>query len=266
MEDQTTTKIIATIGPASESKEVLSEMIKHHMDIARLNFSWGSYDWYKDVIKNIREESGKVNLVIPIIQDLSGPRVQVGSEHHFGGEKENEIITEKDKNDLTFGIEQGVDYIAMSFVGKATDITELRNLIKEKGGNQKIIAKIERKIAVENLDEIIKETDGIMVARGDLGNEFPLEEIPFIQHKIIQASKKAGKMVIVATQMLLSMVENKTPTRAEVSDVAYAILDGADGIMLSEESAKGKYPVEAVLMMEKIALYAEENRNIIKID
>ena len=223
MEYKTTTNIIATIGPASESKEILSEMIKHHMDIARLNFSWGEYDWYKNIINIIRELSKENNITIPIIQDLSGPRIQVGSEHHFGGEKENEIITDKDKKDLAFGIEQNVDYIAMSFVGKASDIIELRNLIKEKGGNQKIIAKIERKSAVDNLEEIIKETDGVMVARGDLGNEFPLEEIPFIQHKIIDASNKAGKMVIVATQMLLSMVENKLPTRAEVSDVAYAI-------------------------------------------
>ena len=266
MENQTKANVIATIGPVSNSREVISLMIQHHMDMARLNFSWGSNEWYKDVIKNIREEASKQNLSIPIIQDLSGPRVQVGSEHHFGGEETSEIITEKDKNDLIFGIEQSVDYIAMSFVGKASDITELRSLIKEKGGNQKIIAKIERRLAFENLDEIIKETDAIMVARGDLGNEFPLEEIPFIQHKIIRASKKAGKMVIVATQMLLSMTENKTPTRAEVSDIAYAILDGADGIMLSEESARGKYPVEAVEMMEKIALFAEKHRNIIKID
>jgi pyruvate kinase len=266
MEYKTNTNIVATIGPASESKEILSEMIKHHMDMARLNFSWGEYDWYKNIIKNIREISKENNINIPIIQDLSGPRIQEGKEHHFGGEDTTPIITEKDKKDLSFGIEQGVDYIAMSFVGKGSDIVELRNIIKEKGGNQKIIAKIERKLAFENLSEIIKETDAIMVARGDLGNEYGIEEIPFIQHKIINASNNAGKMVIVATQMLLSMVENKIPTRAEVSDVAYAILDGADGVMLSEESAKGKYPVESIEMMEKIALYAEKHRDIIKID
>ena len=266
MKEKTNTNIVATIGPASESREIISKMIDHHMDIARLNFSWGSYDWYIDIIKKIREVSNEKNIFIPIIQDLSGPRVQEEGDHHFGGEKDSEIITDKDKRDLSFGIEQGVDYIAMSFVGKASDIIELRSLIKDKGGNQKIIAKIERKLAVENLDEIIKESDAIMVARGDLGNEFPLEEIPFIQHKIINKSNEANKMVIVATQMFLSMVKNKTPTRAEVSDVAYAIVDGANGIMLSEESAKGDYPVECIEMMEKIALYAEKHRDIIKID
>ncbi len=260
------TKIVATIGPASNSREIISELIKHHMDIARLNFSWGTYEWHTEIIKNIREVSKEQhNLYIPIIQDLSGPRVQEGSEHRFGGEEGEEVITEKDISDLTFGIQQGVDYIALSFVGQASDVIKLKQLIKEKGGNQKVIAKIERKMAFENLAEIIKETDAIMVARGDLGNEFPLEEIPFVQHHIIQECKKAGKMVIVATQMLLSMVDSPTPTRAEVSDVAYAILDGADGVMLSEESAKGKYPVEAVAMMERISLVAEKNRDSIKI-
>lgn len=259
------TKIIATIGPVSSNQETISHMAKHHMDIARLNFSWGTYSWYIDIIKNIRKVAKENNITIPIIQDLSGPRVQEGSEHHFGGEEESEVITEKDIKDLTFGIEQGVEYIALSFVGRATDIIQLKKLIKERGGNQKVISKIERKLAVENLDEIIKESDVIMVARGDLGNEFPLEKIPFIQHYIIEECKKAGKMVIVATQMLLSMVDNPFPTRAEVSDVAYAILDGADGVMLSEESAKGKYPAEAVEMMEKIAIVAEQHINTTKI-
>ncbi|MFA5773313.1 MAG: pyruvate kinase [Candidatus Paceibacterota bacterium] len=255
------TKIIATIGPVSNNRETITEMIKHHMDIARLNFSWGTHQWHGDIIKNIREIAKENNLSIPIIQDLSGPRVQKGDGHHFGGENGEEIITEKDVDDLSFGIEQEVEYVALSFVGTAHDVIKLKEIIKEKGGNQKVISKIERKLAYENLDSIIKESDGIMVARGDLGNEFPLEEIPFIQHRIIQECKKAGKMVIVATQMLLSMVDSPTPTRAEVSDVAYAILDGADGIMLSEESAKGKYPVEAVAMMEKIALVAEKHKN-----
>ncbi len=257
------TYIIATIGPSCDKKEVITGMIKHRMDMARLNFSWGTYEWHTSVIKNIRDVAKENNLSIPIIQDLSGPRVQTGGEHHFGGDKE--IITEKDRENLIFGIEQGLEYVALSFVGQASDIIELKQLIKEKGGNQKIIAKIERKLAYENLSEIIKESDGIMVARGDLGNEFPLEEIPFVQHHIIEECKKNGKMVIVATQMLLSMVHSPTPTRAEVSDVAYAILDGADGVMLSEESAKGNYPVEAVEMMEKIALVAEKHINKDKI-
>ncbi|HUC88500.1 MAG TPA: pyruvate kinase [Candidatus Paceibacterota bacterium] len=257
------TIIIATIGPASSTKEILIELIKHRMDMARLNFSWGTHEEDADVIKLIRQVSKELKVSIPIIQDLSGPRVQDKSGHHFGGN--DNVTTDKDIADLSFGIKQDVDYIAQSFVGNAGDIVNLRKLISEKGGRQKIIAKIERKEAVENLASIIKEADAIMIARGDLGNEYPLEEIPFIQHRIIKETKKSGKMVIVATQMLESMVENPTPTRAEVSDVAYAILDGADGVMLSEESAKGKYPVEAVAMMEKIALVAEKNLNIIKI-
>lgn len=261
----TKTKIIATIGPVSNNKETILEMIKHHMDIARINFSWGTYEWHSDIIKTIRQLSKENNVEIPIIQDLSGPRVQEGGEHRFGGKEDEEVITEKDINDLAFGIEKEVEYVALSFVGRASDVIKLKKMIKEKGGNQKVIAKIERKIAVENLDEIIKESDGIMVARGDLGNEFPLEKIPFIQHYIIQECKKKNKMVIVATQMLLSMVNNPIPTRAEVSDVAYAILDGADGVMLSEESAKGQYPVQAVEMMEKIALVAEQHINTTKI-
>ncbi len=266
MEQKTTTNIIATIGPSSCDKETLSQMIDHNMDMARLNFSWGSYEWFIDVIGLIKELSKEKNKYIPIIQDLSGPRIQDENGHYFNNESKDKIITEKDIADLEFGIKNNVDYIAMSFVGCKDDIVELRNIIKEKGGKQKIIAKIERKMAVDNLCEIIQEADAIMVARGDLGNEFALEEIPFIQHKIIQASNLADKMVIVATQMLLSMVENDKPTRAEVTDIAYAILDGADGIMLSEESAKGKHPVLAIKIMENIARFAEKHRNIIKID
>ena len=253
------TIVIATMGPASEKKEVILELIKHNLDIARLNFSWGDHAGHKIIIENIREASKEAGRKVEIMQDLSGPRVQESGSHHFGGEENTKVITGKDIDDLYFGIEQNVDYVALSFVGSADDIVELRNLIKEKGGNQKIIAKIERKIAVENLDSILEVTDGIMVARGDLGNEYPLEEIPFIQHKIIDACNKKSKMVIVATQMMLSMVENPVPTRAEVSDVAYAIIDGANGVMLSEESAKGKYPIEAVAMMESIAVAAEKH-------
>jgi len=262
---ESTTKIIATLGPASDKPEIIEELIKHRVDIVRLNFSWGTHEWHSGLIKNVRDISSKNNLFIPIMQDLSGPRIQEEKGHRFDKEKCGGIITEKDIKDLTFGIEQNVDYIAMSFVGCASDVVELRNIIKEKGGNQKIISKIERRVGVENLKEIIEVSDGIIVARGDLGNEFPLEEIPFIQHLIVNECNKAGKFVIVATEMLLSMVDKDTPTRAEVSDVAYAILDGADGVMLSDESARGKYPVEAVAYMEKIALEAERNRSSILI-
>jgi pyruvate kinase len=257
------TIIIATIGPASNTKEILTGLIKHCMNMARLNFSWGTHQENANVIKIIRDVSKELKVSIPIVQDLSGPRVQDKSGHHFSGSET--VTTDKDIADLSFGIEHNVDYIAQSFVGSADDIINLRKLIIEKGGKQKIIAKIERREAVKNLASIIKEADAIMIARGDLGNEYPLEEIPFIQHRIIKEVNKSGKMVIVATQMLESMVENPIPTRAEVSDVAYAILDGANAVMLSEESAKGKYPVEAVEIMEKIALMAEKNLNIIKI-
>lgn len=253
------TKIIATMGPSSQSKEIITELIKHNLNIARLNFSWDTHEGHRIIISHIRAASEENEKDVEIMQDLSGPREQTGGLHHFGGEENGEVITEKDKQDLCFGIEQDVDYIALSFVGSAGDIIKLRNLINEKGGNQKIIAKIERKIAVENLDEILEVVDGVMVARGDLGNEYPLEEIPFIQHKIIERANAQGKMVIVATQMMLSMVNSPIPTRAEVSDVAYAIIDGADAVMLSEESAMGKYPIETVAMMEKIAVASEKH-------
>ncbi len=254
------TKIIATVGPASNDKETIRKMIENHANMFRLNFSWNDHDWHRNVIKTVRELEKEMGVEIAIIQDLSGPRVQDENGHHFGGEEGQCIITEKDKTDLEFGIKEGVDYIAMSFVCCCDDILELRKLIEERGGQQKIIAKIERRQAYENLDSILELADSVLVARGDLGNEFPLEEIPFIQHHIVEESKKVGKMVIVATQMLTSMENNPTPTRAEVSDVAYAIVDGADGVMLSEESARGKYPVEAVAFMDKIALMAEKYR------
>lgn len=253
------TKIIATIGPSSKDIETIMDLAKHHLDIARLNFSWDDLDGHKKIIENIRKVSKDTGIKIEIMQDLSGPRIQEINSHHFGGKDGGEVITEKDKSDLSFGIEQNVDYIAMSFVGSAKDIIELRNLIVSHNGTQKIIAKIERRVAYDNLDEILDATDGVMVARGDLGNEFPLEEIPFVQHRIIERANLKNKMVIVATQMMLSMVNSLTPTRAEVSDVAYAIIDGADGVMLSEESAMGKHPVEAVSMMEKIALASEKH-------
>ncbi len=259
---ETKTKIVATIGPSCKDKDTITKLIKHSLNMARLNFSWDTHEGHKIVISNIREASKECNIKIDIIQDLSGPRVQEESEHHFGGQNDTKAITLKDIEDLKFGIEQKVDYIALSFVGNADDIIELRNLIKENGGDQKIIAKIERKVAYEKLDEIIEVSDALMIARGDLGNEFPLEEIPFIQHQIIEKANKKRKMVIVATQMMTSMVNNPIPTRAEVSDVAYAIIDGADAVMLSEESATGKYPVETVTMMEKIAKAAEKHMRI----
>lgn len=254
-------QIVATIGPASKEKEIIKEMIQHHMDVARLNFSWGTYAEHEQYIKNIRESAKEVERIIPIIQDLSGPRVQTGAEHGFN-QTAIEVITEKDLKDLDFGISMNVDYVAMSFVGSAKDVLKLRDEMKKRGKLIPIIAKIERKMALDNLSEIIKEADGIMIARGDLGNEIPIEEIPFVEKEIIEKCKKAHKPVIVATQMLLSMTQNPNPTRAEVTDVAYAIINGADAVMLSEESASGKYPLEAVQIMERII--AESERYLMK--
>ncbi len=250
-------QIIATIGPATQHIEVMRLLVAHQMDVARLNFSWGTYEEHAHYIKTIRQAAEDAGRRIPIIQDLSGPRMQDAGGHHFKGG--DAILTQKDLADLDFGVAHKVDYVAMSYVGSARDIELLRAEMKKRGVRIPIIAKIERQAALDDLRAIIKASDAVMVARGDLGNEIPLETIPFAQQRIIKTAHKAKKPVIVATQMLLSMVENPAPTRAEVSDVAYAILGGADGVMLSEETARGKYPVEAVTIMEKIVSEAERH-------
>ncbi len=252
-------QIVATIGPASKDKKILRKMMEHQMDVARLNFSWGTHDEHIIFIKNIREVAKKLGRRIPIIQDLSGPRVQRKVGH---GIKKGvqEIITKKDLSDLRFGIEQKIDYVAMSFVGDANDVLKLRKEMKKLGRIIPIIAKIERKIALNNINKIIKAADAVMVARGDLGNEIPLEEIPFTEVQIINECKKLNKPVIVATEMMLSMKENKRPTRAEVTDVAFAIIAGADAVMLSEETAIGKHPIDTIEMMEKILIASEKRR------
>ena len=251
-------QIVATIGINSGNRETILDLINHHMDVARLNFSWSDLAWHEEHIKMIREVAKEVGKNILIIQDLPGPRVQEAHGHTYDKTMAFDM-TEQDKNFLKFGVAQGVEYIALSFVGSKKEILECRDLIKSLGGTQKIIAKIERKVAVDNLEEIIAAADAVMVARGDLGNEFPLEEIPFIQEKIIKACNKASKPVITATQMMLSMVNSPTPTRAEVTDVDVAILEGSDAVMLSEETATGKYPAEAVAMMEKVIIEAERH-------
>lgn len=251
-------QIVATIGPASGSLEILKELISHQMDLVRLNFSWGTYEEHASYIANVRQAAQSAGKNIPIIQDLSGPRVQSKDGHHFDADS-GSILTEKDLRDLEFGLGQKVEYVCMSYVGSAQDIEELRSEMDKRQRSAKVIAKIERQTAVDNMDAIISAADAIMIGRGDMGNEVPIERIPFIEKNIIDACKKAGKPVIVATQMLVSMVENPEPTRAEVTDIAYAILMGADAVMLSEETARGRFPIQAVTIMEKVVLESERH-------
>ncbi len=325
------TKVIATIGPKSESELVLSQMVQAGMDIARMNFSHCIYDEYIKRVEIIKEESARLGKKVAILQDLQGPRVRVGELPPDGrelvkgekvtfttlGEREGMIfvdeptllesievghpiflssgemelmvtrknhdtfdaevvrggtlfsrkgvnvpetflnfngLTEKDLRDLEFGLSQGVDYIAISFVQSGDDIRKVNEIVK---GRARVIAKIESSQALRNIDEIIRESDAIMIGRGDLGVEIPMEKVPFIQKNLIRHAHWHNKGAIVATQMLLSMVKNNKPTRAEVSDVANAVLDGADAVMLSDESAGGQYPLESVETMIKIARETE---------
>lgn len=340
------TKIICTIGPACESKEVLKKMVEAGMNVARLNFSHGNFDNHEILIKNIRELNKKTGSAIAIMQDLQGPKIRVGLLPEAGIDlKENDLVTfdtsldkyvkdiipidysdlhkflkkgerlllddgrietkiievagtkiitkvvvsghivshkginvpdskltvrtltEKDKADAKFGVAHKVDFIALSFVTSAEDILDLRYLIKqfEKELNIvseqpiRIIAKIERSEAVKNIKEILAVADGIMVARGDLGIETPAKDVPLIQKKLVDLALDYAKPVIVATQMLDSMQNNPRPTRAEVSDVANAVIDHTDAVMLSNETATGKYPVETVKTMAEIIIGTEKS-------
>lgn len=332
------TKIVATIGPASESQEMLEKLSKAGMNVCRLNFSHGTHEGALVQVQNIRAVAEKLQTPIAILQDLSGPKIRIGDFYQervilkkgtiftlttkacvgdetkafvnykalpkevkkgniillddgkkalevisvsedevkcrvtVGGETKGRrgvnlpgvslkisCLTPKDKKDLVFGIEQNVDFVALSFVRRASDIRELRGILAKSKSTAKIIAKIETHEAIENIDAIIEETDGVMVARGDLAVEVPAEQVPILQKMIIEKCNVAGKPVIVATQMMESMIKTPVPTRAEVSDVANSILDGADAVMLSEESALGSYPVETVAMMQKVALMMEKN-------
>ncbi len=331
------TKIIATIGPASDNEKVLSRIIKEGVNVARLNFSHGSHKVHGDILNTVRFASKKTKIPVAIIQDLSGPKMRTGdyegvislkkgsniilttkkcvgdaSKLHINyknlpkevkkgnniliddGKKKLEVLsvsgieikckvlaggdiigrrgvnipgvslkisslTEKDKKDIVFGVKNDVEFIALSFVRQASDVRQLKNIIKKARGNSiGVISKIETQDAVKNIDEIISESDGIMIARGDLAVEVPPEDVPALQKSIIKKCNIAGKPVIVATQMLESMIQSPVPTRAEVSDVANSILDGADAVMLSAETAMGSYPVETVKMMSDIAKRTEE--------
>jgi len=326
------TKIVCTIGPATESEKVLGELVGAGMNVMRLNFSHGDFAEHQVRVNNIRNIIKKTGKPIAILQDLAGPKIRIGEfekgltilkegakftlttdkivgndekvsinypmlpkevkvgDHillHDGKKallvteiKGNDVIckvtvggeiksrrgvnlpdsdlsvssiTEKDRKDIAFGLKNKVDYFALSFVRRPADITELKDILAKAKSDARIIAKIETPQALKNIDEIIKLSDGIMVARGDLAVEIPAEEVPLVQKMLIQKCNQAGKPVITATQMLESMINSPVPTRAEVSDVANAILDGTDAIMLSEETTLGQFPVKAVQMMTRIA-------------
>lgn len=332
------TKIIATIGPGSESKENFAKLLKAGVDIARTNMSHDDQTIHQARIENIRAVSKEENIPVDILLDLSGPKIRIGdfedvsvelipgAEFILSGTKavgnvrkvyfnypniEQDIkagqilmiddgrrklrvdkvegteiyttvivggtiksrrgvnipnaylsisaITDKDRSDLEFAIKMGVDFIALSFVRTAKDIEELRELIKSHGGNQPIVAKIETPESVEKIDEIIAATDAIMVARGDLAVEIGHAKVPAVQRMLIQKCNAAGKPVIVATQMLESMIKAPVPTRAEVSDIANAVYAGADAVMLSEESSLGEFAVEAISMMQEVILETEKD-------
>jgi pyruvate kinase len=332
------TKIVCTIGPATQSRKVLKELILAGMDVARLNFSHGTHDAHGKVANSIKSLSKRLNRPVAIMLDLQGPKIRTGlikggsilvkpkdiltlttrsmkggpgiiSTTYKGFTKDLQpgdrillddglielrvqsktskdvlcdvrnggvirehkginlpgittgipAVTPKDRNDLNFGLDMGIDFVAASFVRSAKDVRSLKRLIKKKGFNVPVISKIEKPEALEKLEEILDESDGIMVARGDLGVELSPEKVPVAQKKMIAMANEKRKMVITATQMLESMTEHPLPTRAEASDVANAIVDGTDAIMLSGETSVGKYPVKAVKMMARIARVTEKN-------
>jgi pyruvate kinase len=251
-------QIIATIGPASEKPGVLEAMARGGMDVARFNFEWFNLAADGPRIDAVRAAAAACGRRVPIIADLPGPRVQLADGHSYDASRPFSV-TPRDTEMLEFCAQKNIEYIAVSFVGSAADVLVYREAVRAHGGGQKLIAKIERKAAVDAADRIIAVADAVMIARGDLGREVPLEEIPFVQDRLIKKANAAGKPVIVATQMLLSMTEHAEPTRAEVTDVEEAVLHGADAVMLSEETASGRYPAEAVAMMERIAAAAERH-------
>lgn len=329
------TKIIATIGPASEDSKKLEALLANGVNGVRINFSHGNYTEYKNIIKFVRRKARSLDRSVAVIADLQGPKIRIGNlpkegitvargdklKFHYGsdysltgiipvqhdisrdikpkdklfikdGEIKTEItsvkdglvcakafnsgkiisnnginlpdtvfassvLTDKDLADINFIIKNDIDYVALSFVQNANDIKKLKKLLS-KNSKIKVIAKVETKSATDNLEEIITHADGVMVARGDLAIETSPEEVPILQKRIIAFARKLKKPVIIATQMLDSMIENPTPTRAEVSDVANAVEDGVDAVMLSGETAIGNYPVETVALMKRIIKRTED--------
>src|SRR2546426_977860 len=244
------TKIVCTIGPASSSAAELDRLVTAGLDVARLNFSHGTHEEHAAVIERIRAGEARWGRPIAILPDLQGakmPRVTLPVS----------CLTAKDREDLRFGLRHRVDFIAVSFVRSADDIDEVRAFLRGEGVELPIVAKLERHEILTNLPGILSKVDAVMVARGDLGVDVPIEDVPHIQKEIIRQARGAQAPAIVATQMLESMVTHLRPTRAEVSDVSTAIFDGADAIMLSAETATGRYPHDAVAVMARIAERAE---------
>jgi pyruvate kinase len=333
------TKIVCTIGPASRSPKVLEELLKNGMNVARLNFSFGTSIEHRKDIRQIKKIAAELEKTITILIDLPGSKIRIGTltfepivltkntqitltsqDIHgtntlipvrykqltksvskgqtiyfndgfiqlkvqavvhdevrckviIGGELYSskgvnlpgaslflDAVTQKDLEFIDFGLKEGVDTFGVSFIQNANDILQVKEYAQKKGKTIHAVAKIERKDAVKNFDQILLMSDAVMIARGDLGLEIPLEDVPSVQKKLINKANLAGCPVITATQMLESMKENTRPTRAEVADVANAILDGTDAVMLSEETAIGKYPIETVQMMRKIAKAIEQKR------
>ncbi len=332
------TKILATVGPATSTPEMIEKLIAAGANGLRLNFSHGDYSERDDQLTWIRDASKKIGKPVAILQDLQGPKIRLGmlndntpvkkgdeiildyaAEHHdnvlpiqynladkvkvgepiyifdgkvrttvieivsdtaiklrvendgtlmskkginlpdtdFGGD----ILTPKDLKDIEYGLDKGFDFVAISFIQSADDIHALRQILVAGGSTAQIIAKVETKAAIKDdvLEEIVKASDAVMVARGDLAVEVGAEVVPIVQRRIIALCRKYGKLSVVATQMMLSMVENPEPTRAEVNDVANAVIQGADTVMLSDETANGKYPLETVAAMKKVILYTQDN-------
>lgn len=239
------TKIVGTLGPASSSPDVIEKMLTGGMNIARLNLAYGTFSGHSQVIADLRELNQKLNLSTGILLDMPGSKYSTGD------------VRDVFSDHLEFAISQNVDFIALSYISSAQQVVAVRELLAEMNADIPLVAKIERAQALENCASIFQVCDCVMVARGDLANEISIEKVPLAQKKLINEANRRGKPVITATQMLESMVRSVTPTRAEATDVANAVLDGSDALMLSEETAIGSYPVEAVGMMAKIALETE---------
>lgn len=238
-------KIVCTLGPASSSPVIIENMLKAGMDIARLNLSYGNSEEHARTISIIRSTSEKLGEPAGVMLDLPGYKRRSGG------------IVDVFKDQLEFASDQDVDFIALSFITSAEQVSEIRDLLNTIDPQKPLIVKIEQQKALENYKEIIEVSDGIMVARGDLALEISIEKVPLAQKRLIKEANQRGKPVITATQMLESMVRSSLPTRAEATDVSNAVLDGSDAVMLSEETAIGNYPIEAVKMMNRIAMEAE---------